>query len=64
MPKEQPRASPLIEWAIGILVREMQQGTHGQVSVHLHDGRILRVEVKKTEVPEARVLESSRPKTA
>lgn len=47
-----PQHTPLLDWAIQIMVREMRQRLHGHVAVHMHDGKILRVEVKKTEVPE------------
>ncbi len=46
------KAQGTLEWAMAIIARECADRTFGAVTVHLQDGKIVRVETQKHEVPE------------
>lgn len=46
------RDRELLAWAASVIQREQAAGTFGVVAVHMERGRIARVKVERTEVPE------------
>jgi hypothetical protein len=49
--KPAPRPIGSLDWALQIIARECDAGTYGTVTIHLQEGRIVRVQTEKNEVP-------------